>query len=69
MLLKAEYEHALVFVEEPSSEIGRLTDACKEHRKKLQICEEKDKKFNEDITTLRIQLVKSKIIEEVNCNK
>lgn len=35
ILFKAKYEYALVVVEELSNEIGRLSDACKEHGKKL----------------------------------
>lgn len=68
-LLKTEYESTMVFIKEFYSEIGRLTDVCKDHEKKLHVCEEKEENLKEEIITLITQLEESKRLEEVNCSK
>ena len=39
-----------------SSEVVKLTDACKEREKKFQICDKNEKDLKEEITTLRTHL-------------
>lgn len=56
MLLKAQYESTMVFVENISSEISRLTNPCKEHKKELHNCDQIEKNIKEETNTLRTQL-------------
>lgn len=58
MLLKAEYESSMIVIKEFYSEIGRLTNVCKEHEKKLQGCDQEEKNLKEEIITLRTRMAK-----------
>lgn len=69
MLPKVEYESSMVVIEEIYGEVGRLTYACKQYDKVLQIYDEKEKNCNEEITIVRTQLAELKKNEEFNCSK